>query len=64
MYYFTEYLCIGTNGQTGSRTNASRGHGTSVGTREHGTSATDKCQFRNSSPSKKYTCTILLNINV
>ena len=35
-----------------------------VGTRRRGTSATDKSQSRNSSPSKTYTCTILLNINV
>ena len=67
MYYFTEYLCTGTNGQTGSRTNASCGRGTSegtcgqgtiVGTRGCGTSATEDCQSRNSSPSKRYTCTI------
>ena len=38
-----------------SRTNASCGSGTS---------ATDECQSCNSSTSKKYTCTILLNINI
>ena len=70
MYYFTEYHCIGTNSQTESRTNASRGRGTyrnsliSEGTRGRGASATDKCQSCNSSPSKTYICTILLNINI
>ena len=32
--------------------------------RGHGTSATDKSHSRNSSPSKTYSCTILLNIYV
>ena len=39
-------------------------YGTRVGTCGCGTSVTDECQSRNSSPSKTYTCTILLNINV
>ena len=30
-----------------------------IGIRGFGTSATDKCQSRNLSPSKGYTCTIL-----
>ena len=47
-----------------TRTNASRGRGTSVGTHGRGTSATDECQSCNSSPSKTYTCTIVLNINI
>ena len=63
----------GTNGRTRSRTNAScgrattvgtHGRGTCVATRGRGTSPTDECQSRNSSPIKTYTCTILLNINV
>ena len=58
MYYFTEYKCIGTNGQTGSRTNASRGCGTGKGTHGRETSATDECQPHNSSPSKTYTYNI------
>ena len=61
---FIEYYCVGTNGRTGSRTNASHGRGTSEVTRRRGTSATDKCQSCNSSPSKTYTCTIFLNINI
>ena len=53
------------NDQTGSRTNASCGRGTSVGNHEcgtSGTSTTDKSQSHTSSPSKTYTYTILLNI--
>ena len=64
MYCFTEYKCIGSNIRTGSTTNASHGRGTSVGIHGCGTSATDDCQSHNSSPSKTYTCTILLNINI
>ena len=50
--------------EQGSRTNASRGCGTCEETRGHGTIATDECLSCNSSPSKTYTRTILLNINV
>ena len=60
--YTCTFLLNITNGRTGSRTNASHGRGTSVGTHGCETSATDKSQSRNSSPSKTYTCTILLNI--
>ena len=46
---------LGTNSQTVSKTDASCGRRTS---------ATDECQSCNSSPSKTYTCNILLDINV
>ena len=61
---FIENGCLLTGTTKYGTSVGTRGYGTNVGTCGRGTSPTDKSQSRNSSPSKTYTCTILLNINV
>ena len=61
---FTENGCLLTGTTKYGTSVGTRGCGTNVGTCGRGTSPTDKSQSRNSSPSKTYICTILLNINV